>query len=307
MRVVSKRTGLSPHVIRVWERRYGAVNPVRTPTNRRVYRDEDLERLTLLHEVTRLGHGIGQAVKLSNDRLKSLVKETPPSPAQRAQLNHGPNGQRGMEHTERCLAAVRTMDLKALEAELQAAVVALGTQGLLTQVAAPLGQQVGELWRIGEVTAAHEHFLSAAIRNFLGRHSQQFSPPTHAPIIIVATPAGQIHELGAVIVAAAAANYGWRVIYLGTNLPAAEIAGAAREQEARAVALSIVYPEDDTALPGELRQLRGYLPRYTELIVGGRVAAAYAPTLVEIGARVANTLEDLFPALEAARKSSVGR
>ncbi|MCU0788796.1 MAG: MerR family transcriptional regulator [Verrucomicrobia bacterium] len=302
MRMVSKRTGLSPHVIRVWERRYGAVNPARTSTNRRVYHEADVERLKLLHQATQIGHSIGQAVTLSNERLKELVNDAPPPPAVGAgdrNSNLGPS-----THVARCLAAVKSMDAQALNQELESAVLELGTQGLLTQVAARLGQQVGDLWRAGEITAAHEHFLSASLRNFLGRHSQQFSASAPAPAIIIATPSGQIHELGAVLVAAAANNLGWRAIYLGTSLPAAEIAGAAREQRVRAVALSIVYPEDDPALPGQLRQLKQYLPENIELIVGGRGAPAYAATLVEIGARVANKLEDLFPTLEGLRKTA---
>ncbi len=304
MRMVSKRTGLSPHVIRIWERRYGAVTPTRTPTNRRVYREEDVERLKLLHEVTTAGHTIGQASKLNNERLRALLQESSTAPSRPSLDNEVMRHDWGGKLTSRCLAAIKSMDLKELNAGLRDAVLNLGTQGLLTQVAAPLSQQVGELWRAGEITAAHEHFLSSALRTFLGRHSQQFTVPPNAPTLIVATPSGQIHELGAVLVSAAAANLGWKVIYLGTSLPSAEMAGAARDQGAKAVALSIVYPEDDPALPSELRQLRDYLPAGVELIVGGRGAAAYAATLVEIRAHVAHKLEDLFPALEAIRKTA---
>jgi methanogenic corrinoid protein MtbC1 len=209
----------------------------------------------------------------------------------------------GSELSERALNAVRAMDAKALDDAFAEAVVDLGTQGLLTQVAAPLAQQVGQLWLEGAMNSAHEHFLSAALRTFLGRHTQQFSVPPSAPVVLVTTPAGQIHELGAVIVSAAAANLGWKVIYLGTNLPAADIAGLAKRKKARAVALSIVYPTDDPELPKELHQLREYLPGDVEIIVGGRGASSYATALVEIRARIANKLDDLFPALEAARKS----
>lgn len=307
MRAVVQRTGLSPHVIRVWERRYGAVVPTRTPTNRRVYRDEDVDRLALLQQATLVGHSISQAAKLSNERLRSLINKAPAVSPARSASQGGANGAREAEITSRCVTAIRDMDVQALEAQFQSAALELGTQGLLTQVAAPLGQKVGDLWRSGEITAAHEHFLSAALRDFLGRHSQQFAVPPHAPRILVATPGGQIHELGAVIVSAAAANLGWKVIYLGTSLPAPEIAGTAKEQGVRAVALSIVYPEDDPTLPDELRQLRQYLPKDVELIVGGRGAHAYASTLSEIGARVANRLEDLFPALEDLRRANKNR
>jgi len=118
----------------------------------------------------------------------------------------------------------------------------------------------------------------------------------------VGTPTGQIHELGAILVSAAASNLGWNVVYLGTSLPATDIAGTARQTKARAVALSIVYPEDDPTLPDELQRLRQYLPEGVEILVGGRGATAYANTLLSIGAHVITQLTDLFPALETLRK-----
>ena len=73
IRVVARRTGLTSHVIRVWEKRYGAVSPLRTPTNRRLYSDRDVERLQLLHRAILAGHSIGQIAQLPNERLRALV------------------------------------------------------------------------------------------------------------------------------------------------------------------------------------------------------------------------------------------
>ena len=66
------------------------------------------------------------------------------------------------------------LDARGFEETLQKAVVALGHQGLLRQVVAPLAQTIGELWRAGAVTAAHEHFLTAGLKVFLGQLSGQF-------------------------------------------------------------------------------------------------------------------------------------
>ena len=77
------------------------------------------------------------------------------------------------------------------------------------------------------------------------------------------------------IVNAAAAQVGWQTTYLGASLPAAEIAGAAVQNRALAVALSIVYPEDDPDLPQELTNLRRFLPEETRILIGGRAATAY--------------------------------
>ena len=303
MRMVSKRTGLSPHVIRVWERRYGAVKPTRTPTNRRVYDDADVERLNLLHRATVAGHTISQAAKLSNEKLKALINQ----PVSSISSMPASSGMRIKElsgvYVERCLEAIKALDHQRLLAELESASLKIGVQGLMTKVAAPLAQRIGDLWRAGEVNAAQEHFLSAVLKSFLGRHALQYVTADRAPVIVVATPTGQIHELGAILVSAAAGNLGWRVVYLGTSLPANEIAGAVREQRARALALSIVYPEDDPSLPHQLRELKHYLPSDVELIVGGRGAAAYSTTLTQIGARLIDNLEEVFSALESMRKS----
>jgi methylmalonyl-CoA mutase cobalamin-binding subunit len=169
-------------------------------------------------------------------------------------------------------------------------------------LAAPLSHRVGEQWRTGELTAAHEHFLSSALRTFLGQSVRQFALPNSAPIIVVCTPAGQLHELGAVIVAAAAANLGWRVTYLGASLPAAEIAGAAVQNKARAVALSMVYPEDDRGMADELANLRRYLPAEIQILAGGRAAAAYTEALNSIGAVRIGDLDALAATLEEFRK-----
>ena len=121
-------------------------------------------------------------------------------------------------------------------------------------------------------------------------------------MLVVATPVGQLHELGALLAGAAAANLGWHVTYLGASLPAAEIAGAARQSRARAVALSLIYPEDDPRLPGELTALRQALPPETALIVGGRAMAAYRKLLTGLGAVLVEDLKELGLALDRLRK-----
>ena len=177
-----------------------------------------------------------------------------------------------------------------------------GAQGLLQRVIAPLAQNIGELWRDGSITAAHEHFASAVIRIFLGHAANSFAGSNNAPVLIVTTPAGQIHELGALLAGAAAANLGWHVTYLGANLPAAEIAGAARLNRARAVALSLVYPEDDSRLEQELLRLRELLPPEITLLAGGRAMPAYRDALDTIGALQLKNLDHLCSTLDELRK-----
>ena len=101
-----------------------------------------------------------------------------------------------------------------------------------------------------------------------------------------------------------AANLGWKVTYLGASLPAAEIAGAARQMSARAVALSMVYPEDDASVARELDLLRELLPKEIGLIAGGRAVKGYGEVLAKIGAVVVQDLPQLGVALDRMRSGA---
>lgn len=301
IRSVSLRTGLSPHVIRIWERRYGAVQPQRTGTKRRLYTEDEVERLGLLQRATKAGHNISQVAKLPTEKLREILTQvTATSPT--AGLEFGAAKESDAALIAKCLAAVQQLDTVGLDSLLERGMIQLGHMGFLNRLVAPLSQQVGELWCKGDLTAAHEHFLSAALRTLLGQSVRQFSQSNTGPAMVVATPAGQLHELGALMVAAAAANLGWRVTYLGTSLPAAEIAGAAMLNQVRAVALSLVYPEDDRSLPAELSNLRRYLPAEIRILAGGRAAPAYNDALTGIGTLRIVDLDDLASTLEGLRK-----
>jgi len=291
----AKRCGLSTHVIRVWEKRYDAVSPNRTDTNRRMYSEEEIERLGLLRMATLAGHSIGNIARLPTEKLRGLVTVATPTPDSVQKMPAT------VSVVQAAIEMIQAMDATGLESILGKAAVSHGQHGLLEVVIAPLASRVGELWLCGEITAAHEHFASVTIRNFLMRNSRPYIAQGSAPTIIVTTPSGQMHELGAVMVAAAANDLGWRVIYLGPSLPAAEIAGAAIQHRARAVALSIIFPADDPKLPNELTQLKNHLPDETRIIVGGRAAGSYHSTLKALEIQETKELGQLYPILELIR------
>lgn len=202
---------------------------------------------------------------------------------------------------QEALEATRAFRSDSLQRVLERGTVRMGHNGVLRRLICPLANEIGELWQRGEVTAAHEHFASVVIRDFLMRIARPYAVEEGAPRMIVTTPAGQLHELGAVMVAAAAANQGWHPVYLGPSLPPAEIAGAALQNGARAVLLSIVYPADDRWLPRDLIQLRKLLPATVKIVVGGRAAGGYAAVLKEIGAISPDGMEAFCEVLKAIR------
>lgn len=301
---ISRASGLSAHVIRIWEQRYSAVQPQRTGTNRRLYSDADLDRLKLLRAVTQGGHSIGQVAQLPTEMLRKLALSLPFAEVSgKGRDEKGDTSEKsgGRDFLKECLAAIRELDPAALNTSLRGAATELGNLGMIQRVIAPLAGSIGELWREGELTAAHEHFATATLRTTLSNAQHACGPMENAPALIVATPAGQVHEMGALIVAAVAANLGWQITYLGASLPAAEIAGAARQRSARAVALSLVYPEDDPAMETQLERLRELLPSGTALLVGGRAMPAYSRILKKLRAIPIDSLKQLGKTLDGLR------
>lgn len=307
IRVAARRTGLSRDVLRAWEIRYRAVEPDRTPGGQRLYSDADISRLRLLRRALAAGRRIGQVAKLSSAELKRLVLEDEGSLDLQQPVRRGARaGVTPLAFLHECLDAVAELDAVRLAAALDRAVAALPGPELIDRVLAPLMSEIGELWLRRHLTPAHERLATIVVRQTLDEIRDMLQRP-EGPTIVVATPSGQRHEIGAMLAAASAASRGWHVIYLGADLPAASIAEAAAKSGARAVALSIIYPADDPALPGELRQLRKRLASAVPIIVGGRAAGEYRDIVREIGARSLCTSEAFYAALDAIGAAVHGR
>ncbi len=304
IRVVARRTGLTAHVIRAWEKRYGAVEPKRTETNRRVYSLEDIERLALLRRATLAGRSIGQIATLPMDELRALVEEDEAAARSvEPATGYEPRATRddASKILRACLQAVEALDAPAIQTVLNRASVSLTRPTLMQEVIVPLMHRLGDAWRDGAVRVAHEHLASAVVRSFLGSLNGAFESRPTAPEIVVTTPSGQLHELGALLVAATAAAGGWRATYLGPNLPSEEIAAAVRQNRTRAVGLSIVYPTDDPHVRTELRRLQQLLDPQVAVLVGGRSAGSYRDVIEASGMIYASDLAALREALDSLR------
>lgn len=308
IKVVVRRTGLSAHVIRVWERRYGAVEPARTETNRRLYSDEDIARLICLQQAIQAGHSIGRIARLPADELEKLVRAehaaAPLTPGRSGGEDEEEGSDGRGEFLERAMAAVKGLDAVSLEEQLVRASVALSQRALIEEVVQPLMERIGRMWQEGALRVAAEHMATAVVRGFIGGLRPGRAANGAAPRVVATTPAGQMHELGALIASLAATSEGWNSTYLGPDLPAEEIAGAAAATGARAVLLSIVYPGDDPHLGAELVRLRGLLGDEVALLAGGRAAPQYAPFLERAGALTPATLDDLRDSLRLLRRET---
>jgi len=306
IKVVVRRTGLSAHVVRVWEKRYQAVMPERTATNRRLYSDEDIARLQWLQQAVQAGHSIGQIAQLPTPELVSLVR------AEQAAQAAAPLAQRTIDgegeeqdpsqFLAQALAAVQRLDAASLENQLARASIALSQRHLLEEVVQPLLERIGQMWQEGTLRVADEHMASAVVCRFIGNLRTSFQVSAAAPHVVATTPAGQLHEIGALLATVVATSEGWNSTFLGPNLPAEEIAGAVAQKGAKAVLLSIVYPGDDPHLGGELVKLRRLLGDDIALLVGGRAASHYQRFLHRAGANTLANLTGLRDCLNSLRR-----
>lgn len=265
---LARLTGVTTHAIRIWERRYSALAPSRTAGGARLYTDGDVQRLRLVKKLLERGYTISAVAKLDIAELARLA------PLEAAASSPAPGSEseaRARLLIEELLAAIAELDLERAGRTLLQATNAFSPHDLVTQVLAPTLDQIGQRWESGEICVASEHAASALLRTQLGALLAA-QPVGGKPPVVCTTPAGEQHELGALLAAVLIAMHGRRAIFLGANLPAEQVAQAARLSKAGAVALSLVGISSDLARQ-ELLTICKALPPGVEVLVGGRRVA----------------------------------
>jgi DNA-binding transcriptional MerR regulator/methylmalonyl-CoA mutase cobalamin-binding subunit len=306
IRYVSQRTGLTPHVIRAWEKRYQAVVPFRSPKNRRLYSEDDVQRLLLLKRVADGGHNISQIAKLDSSELLELAQQKAPVPPW-ALDNNGRHLQQkaAQDYRSECLSAVINLDPDRLNQAYDQAAVDLTRSALLKEVIVPLFEEIGNLWRNGTLKIINEHMATSVTRTLLLNMLRATAVSDTAPRIVIATAVGQWHDMGALTVALTAAEYGWHPLYYGPNLPVEEIAAAVKQSSARAVAISITHLLDQHPLFSELRKLRRYIGNDLIVFVGGQAVSGHPKIIEEINAKHIPNIDQLSEELSSVLNENV--
>jgi DNA-binding transcriptional MerR regulator/methylmalonyl-CoA mutase cobalamin-binding subunit len=294
IRAVSKLTGLSIDTLRAWERRYGAVHPARSNRGR-LYDEAAVQRLILLRSAVDRGHAIGQVASMSDQRLKQLV-----SPPTLVVATPEPGtGARALAQIdlEPILAAVEAFDAVETDRRLSRYAALLTPRELVHQVVLPLMRSVGERWERGELSIAREHLTSASIRSLLGTLIRVNARPGQKKLLF-ATTSGEHHEFGILCAAILAIGEGWAAVFLGTNLPAAEIADAAVVTGARAVVLGYTGSTGAVEPIEGIRAVRERLPTSVEVWVGGYQSEAAALEVERLPVRLLRDFAEFGRSLE---------
>jgi DNA-binding transcriptional MerR regulator len=259
LRAAARITGLSPELLRAWERRYRVVVPLRTPGGTRRYRAADLERLRLVKAAVDAGHRIGQVALMDDAELQRCAQNLPANTQSQPQIEELMRAIEGLE-------AAETQRLLSLQLS------ALGAVRFARQIARPLVHEIGARWERGELAIAAEHMASSILRSMFGAALQPSAASQLGPRILFATPAGEPHELGLQMAALTAIGAGADTVYVGPDLPADELVAAVRRCEAIGVALSLVtLPTPDAER--YLASAREALPGEIHIWIGGHGAA----------------------------------
>jgi methanogenic corrinoid protein MtbC1 len=286
LRTVAMMTGLTPDLIRAWEKRYAVVAPIRGARGARLYSSADITHLRLLARVVGAGRAIGDVARLSLAELETLA------------LQAGPDGQ-GVERygaqvpeeelVNRMLDGLERFDHAAVTRLLGDAVVGLGVHRFVYQVVLPLVQHVGSRWADGKLSIAAEHLLTGMLHTLLTSLAQ--GRAGRGRPLVLATLAGERHEIGLLLVALLAREAGISVVYLGVDLPAADIVTAATSARARVVGLSVVAAKNRARASIEASAIQTALPTGVELWLGGADAAHVAAGLKGFRGLVFDDLE----------------
>lgn len=252
---VAHLTGINPATLRAWERRYQLLTPRRSPAGYRLYTDEDIAILARIKRLIDEGLSIGEALertRQSSGRLASHADATLIDEVRREIVD-----------------ALLAMDRARAQASWERLehVPALRR---VDEVLMPVLRDVGERWARGEIGIADEHYATAFSREKIAAlfHAMD-GGAMGGPLAVVAGLPGEQHELGLMAAAVHLLDAGWRVIYLGMDVPLPELGRVVASRHPTMVCTSVMRPLGPTEFDALLRDVRAAIPNGTEVVVGG--------------------------------------
>ena len=275
VKTICQLTGINGHTLRAWERRYHVVQPRRLDNGRRTYSIHDLEKLKLVALLIRKGFLIGNIAHYPVHELNSLLNEAAQTTTMQDPVADARD--RSQALAQRLERAVSTYDLTRLSPLLSQAKADYSIRAYLFELLIPLLQRVGNAVACDELSVGQEHALSAVVRYHLMQSLFQLTD--HYPLVhaqeapksfALTTMEGNQHELGTLMAAILCAYHGYRIFYLGVNMPALALVDTVRALGATGVILGLSPGE------GRLPEIRSYLdelvpvlPQVCELWTGG--------------------------------------
>ncbi|MEW6583179.1 MAG: MerR family transcriptional regulator [Actinomycetota bacterium] len=229
---LSRRSGVSVDLLRAWERRYGVLEPIRSPGGFRLYSASDEDRVREMRE--HIARGVAPAEAAMMVRASRVRGGPAPRPA--SPLPSVPR-----DPLVAMRAALESFDASAANAAIDLLVASFSIETLLSHVVLPYLREVGERWGQGELSVAQEHFASGILRTRLLEEGRGWDAGD-GPRAVLACPPGEHHDLGLIAFGLALRANGWRITFLGADTPVGAICDAADAVAPEIVVLAAVCP-----------------------------------------------------------------
>lgn len=272
---LSRRTGVSDHVLRAWERRYGLLKPARSVGGFRLYSADDE------HRVRRMQAQLARGLSAAEAAGAALAAEQATTAGVADGFQSGP-ADRYASLAERARALTQALDElnePAAQAVLDRLLADYTVETVLRDVLVPYLHELGDRWGRGDVTIGQEHFASNVLRGRLAGLARGWGHG-HGPQAVLACPPGESHDLALLIFGIALNRNGWRIGYLGADTPLDELINTAAGIPADLVVLAATTPDRFVGLTADLTRLAATAP----LALAG--AGATEKTAHQIGARL---------------------
>ncbi|MBC5994603.1 MerR family transcriptional regulator [Pontibacter cellulosilyticus] len=269
-------SGIKAHTIRIWEQRYNILCPKRTETNIRYYDDADLKSILNISLLNERGYKISKIAQMPKDQIQQKVQQLCDDSC------------RGSHHIHTLVKAMVDMDEESFDKTLSTAALQLGLKGTMNEVVYPFLTKIGILWQTGNITPAHEHFVSNLIRQKLivAIDGQVVRAQQGSPVYVLYLPEGELHELVLLYLNYLLRASDKRVIYLGQNLPFADLEVTCKQFNAKYICTVLTASPERDQVQAYINKMAAAFPESTIYMYGYQIQneeLAFPDNVVKIG------------------------
>lgn len=298
IKTVVQDTGIAPATLRAWERRYGVLSPGRSDGGYRLYSERDVATLRWLKAQVDAGVSISRAVALL--QMHHEAGENPELELPRDARYVTSFGEiRGQESLiKELVEALASFQEPLAEGVLNEAFALYAVDVVAEQIITPALVEIGERWHLGELSIAQEHFATAFLRRRLAILFHAYPQPLTGPLALTASAPAEWHDVGILLVSLALRRHGWRVLYLGQNMPADGLVREVRKLKPDLICISAATEESAVALELIYREVMALSEGRPQLAFGGNAFREH-PELAEryAGAKIAQSATGFVEAL----------
>jgi len=260
-------SGIKAHTIRIWEKRYNLLEPGRTCTNIRMYCDKDLRKILNVSMLVKHGFRISKVSEWCNERIKEEI------------LSLDEVSKTQSDYVERLIVSTINFDEDLIISTLNDSFKSFGIEKAMAKVVFPFFERIGLYWQVGSMFPAQEHYFSNLLRQKIIAEKDRLSfVKKLKETILFYLHEDERHELSLLFYSLIATSLGYRVIYLGQNVPIEDLKSLQLKKKTDMVFTVFINSIEKEDLEVYLKNLSEIFPG-KRVFIAGRQVAKHEPEL----------------------------